>query len=107
MGKEVVTTNCIKARTGNKDTLGSMGAKWTQRGHLCGLCHLLQRAIPGPWAKQFYVIHAHSATWPCTAVACVCADSWGVAGELGLSGLKPARVQSLNENMETPKQKEL
>jgi len=30
-----------------------------------------------------------------------------VAGELGLSGLKPARVQSLNENMETPKQKEL
>ena len=35
------------------------------------------------------------------------ADSWGVPGELGLSGLKPARVQSLNENMETPKQKEL
>lgn len=43
---------------------------------------------------------------PCRVVAYVCADSWGVVGELGLSGLKLARVWSLNENTETPNQKE-
>lgn len=53
------------------------------------------------------MVHAHSATLPCSMVAYACADSWGVVGQLGLSGLKSSRVQSLNENMETPKQKEL
>lgn len=44
---------------------------------------------------------------PCREAACACADSWGVVGQVGLSGFKTARVQFLNENMETPKQKEL
>lgn len=52
------------------------------------------------------MVHVYSAILPCSVIAYACVDSWGVVRELGLSGLKPARVQSLNENMETLKQKE-